>query len=234
MRRHGLLQGRVSCRVPDGSRPVISAASLEILPGERLLLDGPSGAGKSTLAAVLAAHRPADSGLLLLWGLDLATLGEAGWRRGVVAVPQLHENHLFADTLAFNLLLGRGWPATAGDLAEAEAVCRELGLGPLLERLPGGLGQRVGEAGWQLSDGEASRVCLARALLQESDLLILDESLAALDPETRLRVLEVVERRAGTLVLIAHGEAAGDSELSSSQRVSMPLGHPSYCPPARR
>jgi ATP-binding cassette, subfamily B, bacterial len=76
----------------------------------------------------------------------------------------------------------------------------------LLDRLPAGLEERIGEAGWRVSDGEASRVCLARALLQAPDLLILDESLAALDPETRLRVLEVVGRRAGTLVLIAHGE----------------------------
>jgi ATP-binding cassette, subfamily B, bacterial len=227
--RHGvarLVEARgVTCSVPDGSRSVISVASLEIFPGEQLLLDGPSGAGKSTLAAVLAAHRRPDSGLLLLWGLDLATLGAAGWRRGVVAVPQLHENHLFADTLAFNLLLGRRWPPTAGDLADAEAVCRELGLGSLLERLPAGLEQRIGEGGWQLSDGEASRVCLARALLQAPDLLILDESLATLDPETRLRVLEVVGRRASTLVLIAHGEPKGNSRgtrvrplTSSSQR----------------
>jgi len=215
-----LIEARdLGCRVPGGLRPVVSAANLEIRPGERVRIDGPSGAGKSTLAGVLAGHRRPASGLLLLWGLDGATLGTAGWRRRVVAVPQLHENHLFADTLAFNLLLGRGWPPVAGDLAEAVAVCRELGLGPLLERLPAGLEQRIGEAGWQLSDGEASRVCLGRGLLQGADLLILDESLAALDPETRLRVIEVVRRRAGTVVLIAHGEpdgvlgvgAAGDS-----------------------
>jgi ATP-binding cassette, subfamily B, bacterial len=193
-------------RVPGGSRLVIAGASLEILVGERVLLDGASGAGKSTLAAVLAADRRPESGLLLLRGLDLATVGAAGWRRGVVAVPQLHDNYLFGDTLAFNLLLGRRWPPASSDLAEAEAVCRELGLGPLLERLPAGLEQRIGEAGWQLSDGEASRVCLARALLQAPDVLILDESLAALDPQTRLRVLEVVSRRARTLVVVAHGE----------------------------
>jgi ATP-binding cassette, subfamily B, bacterial len=113
-----------------------------------VLLDAPSGAGKSTLAAVLAAQRPADGGLLLLAGLDQATLGHLAWRRRVVAVPQLHANHLFADTLAFNLLTGRGWPPSAWDLADADALCRDLGLGPLLDRLPAGLEQRVGEAGW--------------------------------------------------------------------------------------
>ncbi len=206
-----LIEARaLECRVPGGLRPVVAAANLEIRPGERVRIDGPSGAGKSTLASVLAGHRQPASGLLLLWGLDRATLGTAGWRRRVVAVPQLHENHLFADTLAFNLLLGRGWPPAAGDLVEAAAVCRELGLGGLLEGLPAGLEQRIGEAGLQLSDGEASRVCLGRALLQGADLLILDESLAALDPETRLRVIEVVKRRAGAVVLIAHGEPVGD------------------------
>jgi ABC-type transport system involved in cytochrome bd biosynthesis fused ATPase/permease subunit len=81
-----------------------------------------------------------------------------------MAVPQLEANHIFADTLAFNLLVGCGWPPTPADLAQAEALCRELGLGGLLDRLPAGLDQRVGEAGWRLSDGEASRVCLARGL----------------------------------------------------------------------
>ena len=112
-----------------------------------------------------------------------------------------------SETLAFNLLLGRGWPPGEGDVAAATAVCRELGLGPVLERLPSGLETRVGEAGWELSEGEASRVCVARALLQEPEMLILDESLAPLDPESRVRVLAAVERRVRTLVVIAHGEA---------------------------
>jgi ATP-binding cassette subfamily B protein len=202
-----LLEARdLVLELPGRQRPILAGACLDIRGGDRVVLDGPSGAGKSTLAAVIAAQRPADGGLLLLGGLDQATLGQQAWRRRVVAVPQLHANHLFADSLAFNLLVGRGWPPSARDLADADALCRDLGLGPLLDRLPAGLEQRVGEAGWQLSDGEGSRVCLARAMLQDCDLLILDECLAALDAESRLAVLGVVSRRANALMLIAHQE----------------------------
>ena len=75
------------------------------------------------------------------------------------------------------------WPPSAADLQQAGEVCEELGLGELLQRMPAGLQQQVGETGWQLSHGERSRVFLARALLQQADLTILDESFAALDPQ---------------------------------------------------
>jgi ATP-binding cassette subfamily B protein len=204
-----LLEARDLCYgVPGRPSLILAAASLDVRRGDRLVLDGPSGAGKSSLAALLAAGAAADSGLLLLDGFDLPTLGTRAWRRRVVAVPQLHANHLFAGSLAWNLLLGRAWPPSPGDLAAAAAVCHELGLGPLLDRLPAGLEQPIGEAGWQLSDGEASRVCVARALLQQPDLLILDESLAALDPESRVEVLAAACRRAATLIVICHLEPA--------------------------
>jgi ATP-binding cassette subfamily B protein len=127
-----------------------------------------------------------------------------GWRRRVVTAPQFHENHVFSASLAFNLLLGRSWPPERGDIEEAEAVCRELGLGPLLERMPGGLAQMVGETGWQLSHGERSRLFIARALLQSSDLLLLDESFAALDPPTLDSAMACVLRRARAVLIIAH------------------------------
>jgi ABC-type transport system involved in cytochrome bd biosynthesis fused ATPase/permease subunit len=82
------------------------------------------------------------------------------------------------------------------DPAEAEAICRALGLGPLLERMPAGQ-QPVGETGWQLSHGERSRLYIARALLQGADLVILDESLAALDPETLRQALGCVLAQVG-------------------------------------
>ena len=122
----------------------------------------------------------------------------------MVAAPQFHENHVFTGSFAFNLLLGRRWPPRAEDLREAEAVCRELGLGELLERMPGGLWQIVGETGWQLSHGERSRLFVARALLQDADVVVLDESFAALDPETLRQALPCVLERARTLLMIAH------------------------------
>jgi ATP-binding cassette subfamily B protein len=118
--------------------------------------------------------------------------------------PQFHENHVFSATIAFNLLLGREWPPRREDLADAEAVCADLDLGGLLARMPSALEQLVGETGWQLSHGERSRLFIARALLQRTQARVLDESFAALDPETLERILPGVLRRAGTLVVIAH------------------------------
>jgi len=194
----------LSFRHQGRGAPVLDGVSLRIARGDRVLLEGPSGAGKSTLAAVLAGLREPDAGSLLLGGLDRWTVGAAEWRRRVAAAPQFHENHVLTGTLAFNLLMGRRWPAPQADVDAAEALCRELGLGPLLDRMPAGVQQVVGEGGWQLSHGERSRVFLARALLQGGDALVLDESFAALDPETLSACLEVAVRHAPALVVIAH------------------------------
>lgn len=191
-------------RYRPGDAPVLDGCDLAIASGERLLLEGPSGGGKSTLAALLAGLRQADGGLLLLHGYDAQSLGQESWRQRVVLVPQFHENFVLTGTLAFNLLMGRRWPPHAEDLHEAEAVCRELGLGDLLDRMPAGLMQQVGESGWQLSHGERSRLYVARALLQGADLLVLDESFAALDPENLEQALDCVLRRAPSLLVIAH------------------------------
>lgn len=183
--------------------PVLERASLAIMAGDRVLIEGPSGGGKSTLASLLTGLRRADGGLLLLDGLDRPTIGDA-WHARVTAAPQFHENHVLSGTLAFNLLMGRHWPPSDADLADAEALCERLGLGDLLRRMPGGLHQRVGETGWQLSHGERSRIFLARALLQRADVTILDESFASLDPATMNQCLETALAEAETLVVIAH------------------------------
>jgi ATP-binding cassette subfamily B protein len=194
----------LSFRYPDRGEPVLRGVDLRIGAGDRLLLEGSSGGGKSTLASLLAGSRVPDAGLLLLDGLDRETLGAAGWRRRVVLAPQFHDNHVLIGTFAFNALMGRGWPPRPADLEEAEALCRALDLGPLLDRMPGGMLQMVGETGWQLSHGERSRLYIARALLQGGDLLILDESFAALDPETLRRTMATALANAPTILVIAH------------------------------
>lgn len=191
-------------RYRAGGEAVLRGCSVRIRSRDRLLLEGPSGGGKSTLAMVLAGVRAPESGTLLACGLDRHTLGSEDWRRRVVTVPQFHENHVLSATFGFNVLMGRGWPPRELDLKEAEDVCQELGLGALLARMPAGLQQIVGETGWQLSHGERSRLYMARALLQRPDVLVLDESFAALDPQTMLLCLKCVLRRAPALVVVAH------------------------------
>jgi ABC-type multidrug transport system fused ATPase/permease subunit len=141
---------------------------------------------------------------VLFDGLDRETLGAERWRRRIVIAPQFHENHVLMGTFAFNALLGRGWPPRPSDLEAAEQTCRALGLGDLLDRMPAGMQQVVGETGWQLSQGEKSRLYLARALLQGADVVILDESFGALDPATLRQCLAFVLETAPTLLVIAH------------------------------
>lgn len=203
--RGPLIEARaLGFRYPGRSEPVLDDCALEIRRGDRVLLEGPSGGGKSTLAALLCGLRAPTSGSLQLDGVERSALGDERWRARVGAAPQFHENHVFSASLLFNLLLGRAWPPRREDVVEAEAICRELDLGPLLRRMPSGLEQLVGESGWQLSHGERGRLYIARSLLQPLDARILDESFAALDPETLERALACVLSRAETLIVIAH------------------------------
>jgi ATP-binding cassette subfamily B protein len=195
---------RITVRHGNAVSPTLRELSFQLRAGQRVLLQGASGSGKSTMASTLTGLIPIESGQLLLGGLDMSALGGRKWRKIVATAPQFHENHLFSQPLAFNLLLGRAWPPSAEDLREAEQLCVELGLGPLLQRMPSGMYTHVGETGWQLSHGERSRVFIARALLQRAQVVLLDESFAALDPETLATTLQCVFRRVPTLLVIAH------------------------------
>ncbi|MDH3602394.1 MAG: ABC transporter ATP-binding protein/permease, partial [Candidatus Tectomicrobia bacterium] len=189
---------------PGHSEPVLRQCDLDILPRDRLLLEGPSGGGKSTLVRLLTGLQRPDSGSIMLHGFDNHTLGSDDWKQRISAAPQFHENQIFTGSVLFNLLMGRQWPPKPDDVQEARTICRELGLGPLLERMPGGIYQMVGETGWQLSHGERSRLYIARALLQRPELVILDESFGVLDPDNLQTALECVQRRAPALMVIAH------------------------------
>lgn len=185
-------------------RAVLADCGLVVARGDRLLLEGPSGGGKSTLGALIAGLRAPSAGTILLDGLDQHALGFESWRRRIVSCPQFHENHVFADTFAFNLLMARSWPPSPADLEEAQHICEGLGLGPLLERMPLGIQQVIGESGWRISHGEQSRLFIARALLTGADILVLDESFAALDSETLQSSIDCVMRNCSTVITIAH------------------------------
>jgi ATP-binding cassette subfamily B protein len=194
----------ITYRHRNREQPALDQVDLVVRSGDHVLLGGPSGSGKSTLSAILSGVRPLQSGMLFFRGLDIGSVGVENWRRRVLLAPQFHANHIFVGTLAYNLLLGRGWPAAPADLEAARTVCRALGLGPLIARMPLGLNQPVGETGWQLSHGERTRVYLARAILQDPALMILDETFAALDPETLAASMSYVRQRPGALLVVAH------------------------------
>ncbi|MFO0666699.1 MAG: ABC transporter ATP-binding protein [Polyangiaceae bacterium] len=182
-------------------RSILRDVSLQVAEGERLLLEGPSGSGKSTFAALLASERRPGGGTILVRGLDMDSVPNAEWRLRVAYAPQFHENYIFSSTFAFNL----DPRAEIGEISdEARTICQELGLGPLLQRMPSGFVQTLGETGWQLSHGEKSRLYIARTLLQGAELVIFDESFGALDPVILQDVMECVRKRSKTLLVIAH------------------------------
>lgn len=185
-------------------RQLFDGVSLSIEQDARVFLEGGSGSGKTTLAALMSGLRPIQGGDMTLRGHQFSAVNSQLWRNRVVLVPQFHENHVFTETFLFNALMGRGYPPTYEDVQLAEQICRELGLDGLLDRMPLGMSQIVGETGWQLSHGEKSRLYVARGLLQGADLLILDESLAALDPENIQRVLTCIHTHANATMIIAH------------------------------
>jgi len=186
------------------TRPVLENCSFQIAHGDRILLEGPSGGGKSTLVSLLTGLRTSQGGVMLLRGLDRSTFGASGWRKRITAAPQFHENHVLSGSFAYNLLLGREWPTSPEMRAKAFALCKELGLGELVAKMPAGLEEMIGETGWQLSHGEKSRLYIARTLLQGVELVVLDESFASLDPETMRVAQRCVLKHAKALVVVSH------------------------------
>lgn len=187
----------VRFRYPDRDDDALRGLSLTLRPGERVAVVGPSGAGKSTLVALALRFWDPQAGQVSLGGVDLRRLRLADVRARFAWAPQQAE--VFGGTLRENLLLGN---RDAAD-ADLTALLTDLGLDPLLARLPGGLDGWVGEFGARLSAGERARLSAARALLRPAPVLLLDEPTAHLDPANARQLLRVVEARTvGRAVLL--------------------------------
>jgi len=182
----------------------LKVSSLEIFKGDRILLEGPSGGGKSTLSSILSGIRKIDKGMIFLNGQDQKLIGYLKWRRNIVLSPQFHENFVFTGSFAFNLLMGRTWPPDKKDMKDTTDICYKLGLNKLLEKMPEGFEQMIGESGWQLSHGEQSRLFIARALLQNPQLLIFDESFMPLDSDSFEKSLDCVLENDAAIIIVAH------------------------------
>ncbi|MER7491508.1 ABC transporter ATP-binding protein [Streptomyces pharetrae] len=184
----------------QGDRTVIDEASLSIPQGQRLAVVGPSGAGKSTLLQLLARFYDVDSGAVRVGGVDVRAIDPEVLMARIAIVFQ--NVYLFDGTIEENVRLGRP-DATDAEVRAAATAAR---LDEVIERLPGGWEANVGEGGALLSGGERQRVSIARALLKDAPIVLLDEVTSALDPVNEAAVHEGIERlMAGrTVVMVAH------------------------------
>jgi ATP-binding cassette subfamily B protein len=179
---------------------VLSGIDLSIPAGSRVALVGPVGSGKSTLVQLLARFYAVPDATIFVGGRDVNEIPPSELRRSIGFVPQ--EAFLFSRTLAENVALGR--PAATG--AEIERAVERAHLSRAVAALPHGLATPVGERGYALSGGQRQRATLARALLIEPRILILDDSLSSVDADTERGILEALEdpARARTLILVSH------------------------------
>ena len=198
----------VQVRYAAGEPLALDRLDLDLSPGRRVALLGPSGAGKSTVAAVLLRFTDLAGGTVTLSGADLADYAADAVRTVIGGCPQ--DPHIFDSSVRDNLLLAR--PGASDDeLADAADRARLL---TWIHSLPRGWDSRVGVHGTAMSGGERQRLALARALLADPAVLILDEPTAHLDPITRLALTAdlLAVTRGRTTLLITH-ELAGLAEV---------------------
>jgi ABC-type multidrug transport system fused ATPase/permease subunit len=184
----------------SSDRVVLRNVSLHARPGEMIALAGPTGAGKSTLVNLLPAFYEASNGRITIDGQDISGISLDSLRAHISVVSQ--EAFLFNGTIRENIMYGR-LAATEEELfaASRAANCHEF-----ISRLPQGYDSRVGERGVKLSVGEKQRVSVARALLKNAPVLILDEATASVDTATEKLIQEALERLMAnrTSFVIAH------------------------------
>jgi ATP-binding cassette, subfamily C, bacterial CydC len=196
----------VRVRYAPRERPALDGFSMRLDPGKRVVLLGPSGAGKSTVVNLLLRFVDPERGRVTIDGEDIRSFRQADVRRLIAVATQ--DAYLFSASIRDNVRLGRPDATDAG----VERALRSVRIWDWVESLPDGLDTLVGEQGRELSGGQRQRIVLARALLMQAPILVLDEPTAHLDPTTAAQMIEDVFAAAGdrTVLLITHRDEGLD------------------------
>ena len=198
-RRQGEVVFEDVCFAYRPDEPILQHLNLRISPGEHVALVGPTGSGKSTVIRLLCRLYEPQQGRILLDGVDIRDLSISTLRERLGVV--LQDTFLFSGSVAENLMLDRKRPR-----AELERLTQELGLTPLMERLPQGLDTPLRERGGNLSSGERQLLSVARVALRDPAVLVMDEATAFMDPSTEATLQHDLDRllTQRTAIVIAH------------------------------
>jgi ATP-binding cassette, subfamily C, bacterial CydD len=190
----------VTFRYRAGDAPAIDRVSFAVAPGETVAIVGPSGAGKTTLASLLLRFADPQEGTVRVGGHDLRELDPRELRRMIGLVPQ--DTFLFHETVAENLRLARA----AASEEDLDGAVGSAGAAAFVRDLPEGFDTIVGERGFRLSGGERQRIAIARALLKDAPILVLDEATSSVDVAAEAGIQGSIDRlrRGRTTVIIAH------------------------------
>ncbi len=184
----------------DPSQPVLSGVSFTVRKGEVVAVVGPSGAGKTTLLELVARFHEPQQGTVTLDGVPLGQLQRRSLRDLIAVVSQ--DTVLLHDTVRANIAYGK----PDASISQIEAAARSANAGDFIQALPDRYGTVLGERGARLSGGQRQRIAIARALLRDAPILILDEATSSLDTESERLVQEAIERlmHNRTVLVIAH------------------------------